>query len=107
METYGEWSKVEQLKRNTGNKSQDSEENSSIEAGLNVKMSAFFQASFKVGGHMLWRPTHDLSPCTIFICSRLTCVLKPLGLWKHIVNGNIVNYEKIRSENWRRSTNFF
>ena len=107
METYGEWSKVEQLKRNTGNKSQDSEENSSIEAGLNVKMSAFFQASFKVGGHMLWRPTHDLSPCTIFICCRLTCVLKPLGLWKHIVNGNIVNYEKIRSENWRRSTNFF
>ena len=51
METYGEWSKVEQLKRNTGNKSQDSEENSSIKAGLNVKMSAFFQASFKVGGH--------------------------------------------------------
>ena len=51
METYGEWSKVEQLKRNTGNKSQDSEENSSFEAGLNVKMSAFFQASFQS-----WRP---------------------------------------------------
>ena len=47
METYGEWSEVEQLKRNTGNKSQDSEENSSFEAGLNVKMSAFFQASFQ------------------------------------------------------------
>ena len=47
METYGEWSEVEQLKRNTGNKSQDSEENSSFEAGLNVKMPAFFQASFQ------------------------------------------------------------
>ena len=63
METYGEWSKVEQLKRNTGNIAQDSEENSSFEAGLNVKMSAFFQASFKVGGHMLCRRTHDLSSC--------------------------------------------
>lgn len=48
---------------------------------------------------MLWRPTHDLSSCTIFIFSRLTCVLKPLGLWKHIVNCNNVNYEKIRGEN--------
>lgn len=67
-------------------------------------MFAFFQASFKVGGHMLWRPTHDLSSCTIFIFSRLTCVLKPLGLWKHTVN---YNYEKIRGKNWRRSTDFF
>ena len=50
METYGEWSKVEQLKRNTGNKSKDSEENFSIEAGLNVKM-LHFSSQFQS-----WRP---------------------------------------------------
>ena len=49
METYGEWSKVEQLNRNTGNKSQDSVENSSIEAGLNV--NCIFSGQFQS-----WRP---------------------------------------------------
>lgn len=107
-----EWSKVEQLKRNTGNKSQDSEENSSFEAGLNVKMSAFFQASFQSWRrYVVQTDTRSIilqyKSCTIFIFSRLTCVLKPLGLWKHIVNCNNANYEKIRGENWRRSTNFF
>ena len=102
METYGEWSEVEQLKRNTGNKSQDSEENSSFEAGLNVKMSAFFQASFQSWRrYVVQTDTRSIilqyKSCTIFIFSRLTCVLKPLGLWKHIVNCNNANYEKIRS----------
>ena len=112
METYGERSEVEQLQRNTGNKSQDSEENSSFEAGLNVTMSAFFQASFQSWRrYVVQTDTRSIilqyKSCTIFIFSRLTCVLKPLGLWKHIVNCNNANYEKIRGENWRRSTNFF
>jgi len=66
METCGEWSKVEQLKRNTGNKSQDSEENSSIEAALNVKMLHFFKPVSKLAAiccgdrHTIYHPAQFL-----------------------------------------------